>query len=188
MPGLSTVANAISWLYRVVGVELETEHLYLKPLSEEDFDELVVLRSDPDVMRFVGEVQDKERICRFITMALAYQEKHGIGFCSVFQKSDGIFVGQAGLFHVGYSDRQSEIELGYRFHKKYWGKGYATESAKALILWARSHLEVDEVIAFTMPENGASRRVLVKVGFDDLGQVDTYYGHVNKFRCLLRSR
>lgn len=65
-------------------------------------------------------------------MILLYQDKHGHGMASVFLSDSGEFIGQAGIFHIGHYDLQPEIEIGYRFHKKYWDKGYATEVVTAL--------------------------------------------------------
>lgn len=83
-------------------------------------------------MNYSGGAKSKSEVEQFMQMALPYQEKHELGFSSVFLKEGDIFIGQAGIFHVGFHDYQPEVELGYRFHKAYWGKGFATEAAEAL--------------------------------------------------------
>lgn len=147
---------------------LETKRLILKLHELADFDNLLALRSDPDVMKYIGDgfTHKEEQVKRFLNITISYQEKHGIGFCSVFEKESGNFIGQAGLFHLGYSDEQPEIEIAYRLHKAYWGKGYATELAKALIRWGFDHLSVDKLIAAVDPNNVASQKVLKKAGLD----------------------
>ncbi len=124
---------------------LETKRLILKPTELSDFDNLFALRSDPEVMKYIGDSDPHTaaQIKRFLRIALPYQKKHGIGFCSVFEKESGNFIGQAGLFHIGYDDTQPDIETAYRLHKKFWGKGYATELAKALIQWGFQHLSIN---------------------------------------------
>ena len=157
---------------------LETKRLILKTTELSDLDKLIALRSDPDVMRYIGDgtVHTEEQVKKFLSMAIPYQEKHGIGFCMVYEKESGSFIGQAGLFHIGYYDAQPEIEIAYRLHKKFWGNGYATELAKALIQWGFQHLPVDKLIAAAEPENIASQKVLKKAGLDYTGKVTWYNG------------
>ncbi len=139
------------------------------------------MRSDPEVMKYAGngEVQTKEDIEKFLVTTISYQEKYGHSMCSVFEKESGIFVGQAGLFHIGFYDKQPEI--GYRLHKAFWGKGYATELTHALIKWGFEHLSVTKLVAFIHPENVASRRVLEKNDMNYMGIVNCYYGELAKY-------
>src|SRR5579863_7500440 len=114
---------------------LETKRLILKTPELSDLDNLVALRSDLDVMKYIGTgaAETREQVKEFIARADSYLEKYGIAFCSVFKKKTGDFIGQAGLFHLAFDVNQPDIELAYRLHKKYWSKGYASELAKALI-------------------------------------------------------
>jgi GrpB-like predicted nucleotidyltransferase (UPF0157 family)/GTPase SAR1 family protein len=112
---------------------------------------------------------------------LSYQDKHGHSMCSVFEKESGAFIGQAGLFHIGFFDKQPEIEIGYRLYKKYWGKGYGTEVAKALINWGFKHLPVSKIVAFVHPDNTASQQILKKSGMINLGIQNCYYGNLVKY-------
>lgn len=161
-----------------MGVFLETKRLTLKTQKYSDLDNLVALRSDPNVMQYIGDgiPHTKEKVQNFLSMAIAYQEKNGIGFCMVFEKESESFVGQAGLFHIGYCDTQSEIEIAYRLCKKFWGRGYATELVKALIEWGFHHLSVNKLIAAVNPENIASQKVLINAGLDYRGKRKWYDG------------
>ncbi|NNM58754.1 MAG: GNAT family N-acetyltransferase [Legionellales bacterium] len=152
---------------------LETKHLILKAPELSDFPDLIKLRSDADVMRYIGKngaTQTQQEIAQFLESAIAYQAKHGFGFCSVFEKKSENFVGQAGLCHLGFDENQTEIEIAYRLHKDYWGKGYATELVRALIEWGFEHLPVKKLIAAIHPENIASKRVLEKVDMLYIGK------------------
>lgn len=134
---------------------------------------LAALRHDPEVMKYIGKtgaIQSREEVEKFLDDAIQYYKKHGFGFCSVFEKSTEAFVGQAGLFHLGFDESQPEIEIAYRLHKKFWSMGYATELAKALIYWGFEHLAIDRLIAVTKPKNSRSRRVLDKAGMDYAGE------------------
>ena len=152
---------------------LETKQFILKLPNLSDFNELLALRTDPDVMRYIGngDIQTREQVQDFLTMAMDYQEKYGMGFCSVFEKESGDFIGQAGLFHTSFNDTQPDIEIAYRLHKKYWGRGYATECVKALIRWGFEHLSVQKLVAGAHPDNIASQKVLIKSGLDYRGIV-----------------
>lgn len=151
-----------------MSIFLETARLILKTPELSDYDHLLALRSDPDVMKYIGDgsTHTATQVRDFLQGAIEYQKKHGIGFCCVFEKESREFIGQAGLFHLGYCDEQPEIEIAYRLHKKFWGKGYATELVKALIRWGFDNLPVNKLIAATHPENTASQNVLKKSGLD----------------------
>ncbi len=166
-----------------MSVFLTTKRLILKTQEYSDLDNLAALRSDPDVMHYIGDgiPHTKAEVQDFLNMAIAYQEKQGIGFCLVFEKESGAFVGQAGLFHIGYCDAQPEIEIAYRLCKKFWGKGYATELVKALIAWGFQHLSVNKLIAAVKLENIASQKVLIKAGLDYRGKRAWYDGR--EMRC-----
>ncbi len=151
-----------------MGIFLETKRLILKTAELSDLDLLVALRSDLEVMENTGYggTQTKDEVKECLDFAIPYQKKHGMGFCLVFEKESGNFVGEAGLFHLLFDDTQPEIELGYHLHKKFRGKGYGTELVKALIRWGFQHLSVNKLISATYPDNTASQKVLQKAGFD----------------------
>ena len=159
-----------------MAIFLETQRLILKKTAPSDFDDLLALRSDPDVMKYIGDgkIKTPEDIKWFLDMAIPYQQKHGIGFCSVFEKESGDFIGQAGLFHISFHEEHPDIEAAYRLHKKFWGNGYATELATALINWGFEHLPVNRLVALINPENTASRHVLEKAGMTYTGIVEHY--------------
>jgi RimJ/RimL family protein N-acetyltransferase len=153
-------------------VFLETKRLMLKTPELSDIDNLVALRSDHEVMKHTGEgsAQTEEQVREYLNFAISYQKKHGMGFYLVFEKGNGEFIGEAGLFHLLFDDTQPEIEIGYHLHKKFWRKGYATELAKALIQWGFQNLSVNKLVAGMYPENVASQKVLKKSGFDCVGE------------------
>jgi GrpB-like predicted nucleotidyltransferase (UPF0157 family)/GNAT superfamily N-acetyltransferase len=157
---------------------LQTERLILKTSELSDLDNLLALGTDPEVMKYIGDgtIQTEEKVKRSLSIAIPYQEKYGMGFCSVFEKDSGNFVGQAGLVHLGIDDSHHEIEIAYRLHKNFWGKGYGTELVRALIRWGFEHLSVYKLIAVAAPENIASQKVLKKAGLDFTGEIEWYDG------------
>src|SRR5579872_5573139 len=158
-----------------INIFLETKRLILKPIDPSHLDDLFALRSDPEVMKYIGETgatQTREEVEHFIECGTGYYEQYGLDFFSVYEKETGDFVGQAGLFHVGFNVKQSDIELAYRLHTKYWNKGYATELAKNLIEYGFNKLSLPKIIAAVRPENERSRRVMEKAGMSYIGIVD----------------
>src|SRR3990167_7682419 len=151
---------------------LETERLVLKTPELSDLDKLVTLRSDNEVMQYTGEggAQTKEQVKEYLDFAISYLNKHGMGLCLVFEKESGTFIGEAGLNHLLFDDTQPEIEIDYHLYKKFWGKGYGTELAKAIVQWAFQHLATTKLVSATYPENVASQKVLIKAGFDCRGK------------------
>lgn len=151
---------------------IETKRLILKPIALSELDELYALRSDPDVMRYIGKLQTREEVRDFIKLGQDYFDKYRLDFFSVFEKQTGEFVGQAGLFHLAFDMKQPDIELAYRIHKKFWGQGYTTEAAKALIKYGFEQLSLPKIIAIHHPDNLASKRVIEKAGLQYTKMID----------------
>lgn len=147
----------------------ETERLILRELVEEDEQGLFELDSDPEVHRYLGNqpVKNMEQIRMVIAFIQQQYEDNGIGRWAVVEKRSGAFVGWAGLklFKEPVNGQQDFYELGYRFMKKHWGKGYATESAKASTNYGFKILKLKEIFAMTDVNNAASKQVLKKTGF-----------------------
>ncbi len=148
-------------------VFLATERLVLRRFTEADADLLVELDSDPAVMHFVtgGRPTPRREIEEdVLPHFLAYYEKfEGYGFWAAVEKSTGAFLG---WFHFRPTKDAplDEPELGYRLRQAAWGRGYATEGAKALIDAGFMEHGVRRVVADTMVVHVASRRVMEKSG------------------------
>ena len=100
-----------------------------------------------------------------------HRELHGFGLCAVELRARRELIGVAGLTHLADT---SEIEVGYRFLKKHWGQGYATESARASIAYGFEELGLDRIVGVTLPANRASRRVMEKCGMSFVGVMNVY--------------
>jgi RimJ/RimL family protein N-acetyltransferase len=149
---------------------LETKRLILREFKKEDIKNLHSLNSDPQVMQWLTngvptELSEVEnRVNEVVLMAKRYQ--HKFGFWSVIEKESGEYLG---WFHLkpdrNEPDNLKKVELGFRFFRKYWGNGFATEGSKSLIQKAFREFEVEEIFATAMKKNIASRKVLEKLGF-----------------------
>jgi len=141
-----------------------TKRLALRELIPDDAQSFYDLNSDPDVLQYTGDnVFDSVAGARsFLANYVAVYGKHGVGRWAVISKEDEAFLGWCGL---KYSEDTKVYDLGFRFFKKYWGCGYATEAAIACVSLGFSTHNIPKIIGRAMEANSASIRVLEKAGF-----------------------
>jgi ribosomal-protein-alanine N-acetyltransferase len=141
----------------------ETERLFVRLYTMDDFDNLFRLNGDEEVMRYIRATQTKEQAKEFLKKIIAaYTEAPGIGRWGMYLRENNEFVGSFAVLPVEHSDK---LQLGYALLKENWGKGYASESVKEGIRYAFRKLKLKEVAAITYPENISSQKVLLKNGF-----------------------
>ncbi len=146
---------------------LETDRLVLRRFTADDLDDLVELDSDPEVTRYLTKAPPvREKVAgEVIPGMLRYYEDHpGFGTWAAVEKATGAFIGWFHLRPAHDGGRDDEPELGYRFRRAAWGKGYATEGSRALIERAFTQMNARRVFALTMKINAGSRRVMEKAG------------------------
>jgi ribosomal-protein-alanine N-acetyltransferase len=148
---------------KVMMSEIETSRLYLRQFSMADLNALSAIRSDPEVMRFIGSGQphSADQIKESLDHILAGWKQLGFGRWAVVHKPDKKLMGWCGL---AFLDKTEEIEIGYGISKEYWGRGFTTEAAAASIRYGFEELKLNRIVAVAMPENIASRRVMEKIG------------------------
>lgn len=142
---------------------MDTERLHLRPFSIADAPAYLPLVSDPAVLRFTGEQPQSLEGARQVLLErpLRDYERYGFGRMACIERSSGRLVGFSGL---KYLEDLQEVDIGYRFLPDCWGKGYATESAQALLRDGMARHGIRRVIGLVYPENAASARVLKKLG------------------------
>ncbi|MFV2019091.1 GNAT family N-acetyltransferase [Micromonospora sp. LOL_023] len=151
---------------------VQTDRLSLRRFTLEDLPLLVELDSDPEVMRYLtgGRPTPVETVRREVLPAILrdYLRFPEFGKWAAIERRSGAFVGWLALKPAGGGRGGplpiTEVELGYRLRRAYWGRGYASEGARALLRMAFAHPSVDRVFAETMAVNIASRRVMEAVG------------------------
>jgi len=128
-----------------------------------DLNDLLVIRSDPEVMRFIGtgQPQSAGQVREGLGHIQSVWKQHGFGRWALIHKPDKKLIGWCGL---AFLDKTSEIEIGYGIAKEFWGKGLTTEAAAATIRYGFEVLKLNRIVAVAMPENIASRRVMEKIG------------------------
>ena len=157
-------------------VVVETERMLLRRFSTADSGLLAALYGDPRVMRFItlqppslAEVESKI-LPEYLR---EYRElPDGLGSFAAIEKETGQMAGRFSLRPANSYGLAGGTELGYRLYPTFWGRGLATEGARALIASAFERLRLDRVVATTMADNTGSWRVLEKCG---LRRVKTFY-------------
>jgi [ribosomal protein S5]-alanine N-acetyltransferase len=144
-------------------IRFRTDHMIAERLRIEDLDELCRMHQDPRVMATLGGLRSDEQTQQFLRDNLMHWDRYGYGLWMFRAQADGGFVGRGGLrnVHVGGHD---EVELAYALMAAFWGRGLATEMAKAILIVAFEQLGMADIVAFTLATNQASRRVMEKVG------------------------
>jgi RimJ/RimL family protein N-acetyltransferase len=142
---------------------LQTPRLDLRPFAESDLDEMSALMADSDFMRFSLGVFTREQTSGFLEK-VRKRDREGLPsqFAVIFRPDERL-IGYCGFF-LQTVDGMEEIEIGYRIHPAYWGRGIATEAARAVRDHAFNDLKLTRVISLIHPDNLASRRVAEKNG------------------------
>jgi RimJ/RimL family protein N-acetyltransferase len=148
---------------------VETERLWLREIYPEDDAGLFELDSNPEVHRYLGNnpVSNIEQIRQVIQYIRQQYLDNGIGRWAIIEKNTNHFVGWTGLKLVRdkVNNHQNYYDLGYRLIQKYWGLGYATESARASLDYGFHQLNIPVIYAAADSGNLASKNVLRKMGF-----------------------
>ena len=144
-------------------ITLQTPRLLQRAFAESDLDEMSALMANPDFMRFSLGVFSREQTAGFLERMRA-RDRDGLPsqFGVVFQPDEKL-IGYCGFFPQ-VVDEIDELEIGYRLHPDYWGKGIATEAARAVRDHGFDELQLPRLISLIHPDNAASRRVAEKNG------------------------
>jgi RimJ/RimL family protein N-acetyltransferase len=144
---------------------LLTKHLFLRHFHILDEDAMYGVFGDAEVMKYGDGPQTKEWIRDWLLTCLErYYQTWGFGPYAVVEQSTQNVIGYCGLFHYPDVNGQREVEIGYRLRLSAWGKGYATEAARAVRDYAFTMLGMKRLIAMIDPSNTASIRVAEKIG------------------------
>lgn len=150
-----------------------TERLILRKITHEDLDNMFLLDSNPDVMKYVGmkPLTKKEESVKVITHIISQYENNGTGRLAVIEKETNKFIGWSGIKFLTeeVNGFKNVYELGYRFLPDFWGKGYAKESAIASIDLGFNQLNAEKIYAYADVENKSSNHILTKLGFKNKG-------------------
>ncbi|MBE9102588.1 GNAT family N-acetyltransferase [Vacuolonema iberomarrocanum] len=144
---------------------LDTDRLTLRQVSLEDAEFIFRLLNEPSWLQYIGDknvrnLNDAETYIRNVLMKMYSQ--HGFGLFLVEHKTDQTAIGLCGLIK---RKELEDVDLGFAFLSKYWGKGYAMEAALAIVDYGRRVHNLSTVVAITLPNNYRSLNLLKKLGF-----------------------
>ncbi|MBW4555212.1 MAG: GNAT family N-acetyltransferase [Trichormus sp. ATA11-4-KO1] len=143
--------------------QLDTQRLILRELRATDFDAYAQMCNDPEVMRYIGTGKPLSRSesWRNMAMIVGHWQLRGYGMWAVEQRQSSEMIGRIGCWQP---EGWPGFEIGWSLRRAYWGRGLATEGAKAAIDYAFQELKQSHVISLIRPENVASIRVAQKLG------------------------
>jgi [ribosomal protein S5]-alanine N-acetyltransferase len=147
-------------------IAFETERLIVRRLTKDDKDNFFLLNGSEEVMRYIRAPKNREESDAHLEMILADEAanpRKGAGRWLVEEKVTGAFVGSFAIIPI--PSEPEKTQLGYSFIPEHWGKGYATELAKAGLQFFLDNSTIPEIYGVTETENVASSKVLQKAGF-----------------------
>jgi RimJ/RimL family protein N-acetyltransferase len=144
---------------------LETERLRVRPLVEADALFILELLNEPAWIQFIGDrgvrtLDDARDYLRSGPRAM--YARVGFGLCAVELKDDGTTLGICGLIK---RDTMDDVDLGFAYFERHWGRGYAFEAATVVLDHGRKTLRLPRIVALTSPDNARSEKLLRRLGF-----------------------
>jgi RimJ/RimL family protein N-acetyltransferase len=171
---------------------LETPRLLLRPWQESDREPFSRMNADPRVMEFFPKMLDRTESDAMTTRVRTHFERRGFGLWAIEVVGAVDFIGFTGLCVTGFDTHFTPcVEIGWRVAYDHWGRGYATEAARAALKFGFQHLRLDEIVSFTVPANLRSRRVMERLGMthssaDDFDHPNVPEGHPLRRHVLYR--
>jgi RimJ/RimL family protein N-acetyltransferase len=133
-------------------------------LGPEHLDLIAPIFADPRVGATMGGVRTRDQVAEHLAAEHDRWERDGMGYWMLFLAETGEPVARGGLSRTVF-DGRDEVEVGWTVAPEHWGRGLATELGAAAVTVAFEELGLSDVVAYTLPHNAASRRVMEKLGF-----------------------
>jgi RimJ/RimL family protein N-acetyltransferase len=151
---------------------IQSERLGLRNWKEEDEQPFAQMCADPEVMKHFSKPLTEEESKALIGRLQTHFDKHGYCYFAVDILETSEFIGFIGLVNQTWeSDFTPCVDIGWRLKRAAWGKGYASEGAKACLEAAFTKFNINEVLAFATDTNIASQKVMEKIGMKQIGMV-----------------
>jgi len=173
---------------------IETERLFLRRWIEEDREPFFRLNSDARVMEFMPDFLSRPESDLLLDLIEDHFRKHSFGLYALELREDHSFIGFLGLAIPAFTAHFTPcVEIGWRLSANHWGRGLATEGARAVVRHAFEVLRLDALVSFTAPANIRSRRVMEKIGMihnpaEDFDHPNLLEGHPLRRHVLYRLR
>lgn len=146
-------------------VVIETERLILRHWRDDDLDAFARMGMDSRVMEFFPSVQDRQTCQDTMDWIVGSQKQYGFCFWAAEVKGGAPFIGFVGLILPSFDAAFTPcVEVGWRLAHEHWGKGYATEGARAALQFGFQSAGLDEIVSFCVVGNVRSRAVMERIG------------------------
>lgn len=144
---------------------INTERLILRGWRDSDREPFAAMCADPAVMEFLPKRLTREECDAYIDALRAHQAAHGFCFWALEDRATGAFAGYTGLRRTGFDAHFTPaVEFGWRLPVAFWGRGFASEAARACLDYGFGPLKLREIVAVTAPRNARSRAVMRRLG------------------------
>jgi len=161
-----------------VTISLRTSRLLLRPWRDADVAAYAELAADPAVMEFLRPVTEPGAAEAWAARVRDHWRQQGFGQWVVEIPGEASLIGVVGLSTVSYKAHFTPaVEVAWRLARAQWGRGYATEAARAALDYGFDTLGLPEIVAVTVPANLRSRRVMERLGMVRLPEDD--FDHPN---------
>jgi RimJ/RimL family protein N-acetyltransferase len=171
---------------------IETERLILRVWRDSDYAPFAALNADPEVMRHFPWLLTRAESDEVADRIVSRMAEHGWGWYAAEVKGGEPFIGFVGLNVPSYEIPCGPcVEIGWRLARSAWGKGYATEAARAALAFGFETLNLTEIVSFTVVANARSRAVMERLGMihdpaDDFDHPSIEEGHPMRQHVLYR--
>ena len=151
---------------------LTTDRLILRPWREADFEPFAAMSADPAVMEYFPATLSRAESDAVAGKLKSLIEENGIGFWAMEVPGEAGFIGFTGIQKVTFeapfvpAPPASVVEIGWRLAPAYWGKGYASEAARAALAHGFGELGLSEIVSFTAQGNKRSQAVMERIGMN----------------------
>jgi ribosomal-protein-alanine N-acetyltransferase len=161
--------------------EFESDRLLFRKILLSDAKDILLIRSDDDVMRFMDvprhySIRDAEKLIHSVEES--YSNENGINW-AIVEKHSNSFVGYFGFFRL--IPEHCRAEIGYTLKPEYWGKGYMFETISRMVSFGFKNMRLHSIEANVNPKNERSKKVLEKIGFRKEAYFRENYLFDNKF-------
>lgn len=157
---------------------LETERLVLRSWREADIDPFHAICSDPLVMATLGPLLSREQTAALIDRCVVRERELGFTFWAVERREDARLIGWCGVIRGNAGPVDGLAEIGWRLASDCWGRGYASEGARATVDWSFANLPDASLWAITNVDNLSSRAVMERLGMRRREDLDFDHPHV----------
>ena len=152
---------------------LTTQRLILRPWRDEDLEPLFAINGDPESMRYFAAPMTRAESDAWAARMRAHIAEYGWGFWVVAEAASGDFVGVVGLLTIPWQAHFTPaVEIGWRIAPAFRRQGYAEEAARAALAHGFGALGLGSIVAFTVPGNSGSWRLMEKLGVRPAGDFD----------------